>query len=428
VRAPSGAARFILGKGASRCLVQGASGPRLFLCCFAFQRTQKCKKIKGYKSPIFLKMNSELDDLNTPEYPHWPGNWPGRRFVDLDCVGDPGDWLGLELSSEEEVLTQHPDNDESTAEGLADAYIGEGKERGFPLPADHGVSKEKMREMAVADFVGFIREWRRRAEAAGCFSTEIIAKQKHVSTWGLLPSLGFVADPRVISDWMPGMSCNFGNVKVSASCVMGRYFKEVVLFTGVLQTERTISEICFEMPLYVESLEQCVSWLVYGLDQSADNGIFKPAKAVPWLEEGRKNRNALPWKQQWARESAAYAARPHCFVSKEWARIALKTLAEHLATIADDTPVTFQFDGEVLTIRCAGKVIAVAAQGNLWSQSFSIPAAMLRKFPKRFMETHIEVSIWESALKIGRRCYGEVVAIDEVRNQKREESSAGASL
>jgi len=354
------------------------------------------------------RCNEKLNE--PPEYPHWPGDWPGRRFVNLDCVGDPGDWLSLELPSEEEVLTQHPDDDESIAEVLADAYMCKGEELGFPLPTDIGVSKEETREVAVADFVGFIREWRRRAGAAGCFNKEIIAKQKFVSTWGLLPSLGFLPDPRVMSDVMPGLSCNFGNVKVSASCVMSRYFKEVVLFTGVLKTERTIGEICFEMPLYVESLEQGVAWLVYGLDQSADHNIFKPAIAVPWLENGRKNRNALPWRQQWARESAAYAARPHCFVSKEWARMALKTLAEQLAEVADGIPVTFQFDGEVLTIRCAGNVTAVAAQGNRWSQSYSVPAASLRKFPKRFMESKIEVSIWKSALTIGRRRYSGIVA------------------
>ena len=41
MRAPSGAARFILGKGASRCLVQGASGPRLFLSCFAHEQLEQ---------------------------------------------------------------------------------------------------------------------------------------------------------------------------------------------------------------------------------------------------------------------------------------------------------------------------------------------------------------------------------------------------
>lgn len=44
-----------------------------------------------------------------------------------------------------------------------------------------------------------------------------------------------------MSDVMPGLSCDFGNVKGSASCVMNLRFKEVVLVTGVLKTERTIT-------------------------------------------------------------------------------------------------------------------------------------------------------------------------------------------
>jgi hypothetical protein len=68
-----------------------------------------------------------------------------------------------------------------------------------------------------------------------------IRSKASVSTWDLLPSLGFVPDPRVMSDVMPGLSCDFGNVKGSASCVMNLRFKEVVLVTGVLKTERTIT-------------------------------------------------------------------------------------------------------------------------------------------------------------------------------------------
>ena len=108
-------------------------------------------------------MDSEHDESHEPEYPHWPGDWPGRQFVNLDCLGDPGDWLDLELPSVEEVLTADPKEDESMAEPLAEAYMRAGRELAFPLPTDVGASYEEMREAAIQDFVGFIREWRRRA-------------------------------------------------------------------------------------------------------------------------------------------------------------------------------------------------------------------------------------------------------------------------
>ena len=110
-------------------------------------------------------MNAEPDAPEEPDFPHWPGDWPGRRFVDLDCLGDPGAWLDLELPSVEEVMSADPKEDESLAEPLADAYIRTGEDLGFPLPTDFGLTRDKMREQAIADFIGFIREWRKRARA-----------------------------------------------------------------------------------------------------------------------------------------------------------------------------------------------------------------------------------------------------------------------
>jgi hypothetical protein len=326
--------------------------------------------------------------------------------VDLDCVGDPGAWLDIELSSVEEVLLGDPQDDELHAEPLADAYIRAGLDLPFPLPTEFGESPEKMRKNAIAEFVGFIREWRRRAEAAGCIKRENSGHKGPISTWGLLPSLGFVPDPDVWSDVMPGLCCNFGNVKVYASCVLSLRCKEVVLFTGVLTTEHTISEICFEMLRHVESREQCVAWLAWGLDKAADV-TFKPRIPVPWLEEGRRHRDTLPWERQ----RAAYAARPHCSVSREWARIAVKTLAEYLAQVEGDAPVTFRFDGEVLTIRCADKVVALPAKGRAWSHVYSISAGSFWELPKRLMRPEIGVSIWDSALTIGNRCFSGVAEV-----------------
>jgi hypothetical protein len=110
-------------------------------------------------------MSTEPDNTEEPDFPPWPGDWPGRHFVDLDCLGDPGAWLDRELPSVEEILSADPQEDESMAEPLADAYIRAGEDLAFPLPTDFGLTRKKMREMAVADFVAFIREWRKRAQA-----------------------------------------------------------------------------------------------------------------------------------------------------------------------------------------------------------------------------------------------------------------------
>jgi hypothetical protein len=88
----------------------------------------------------------------------------------------------LELSSVEEVLTQDPKEDEGAAEPLADAYISKGRELGFPLPTDRGMRFNEMREVIVTDFVGFIREWRKRAQKAGVLDQGLAANLPELPT------------------------------------------------------------------------------------------------------------------------------------------------------------------------------------------------------------------------------------------------------
>jgi hypothetical protein len=79
-------------------------------------------------------------------------------------VGDPGDWIDLLIPSAQEVLFDAP-NDEEWAIIFADAYIAAGRELAFYLPTDFGMSEEKMHETAVEDFLGFLRQWRKRTLA-----------------------------------------------------------------------------------------------------------------------------------------------------------------------------------------------------------------------------------------------------------------------
>lgn len=106
-----------------------------------------------------------IDENEEPIIAHWPSDWPGRLFVNLDCVGDPGWWIDDQIASAEELLLDKSSDDEAMAEVFADAYIQRGKELGFPLPTDVGMSADKERELAIKDFLGFILEWRKRTLA-----------------------------------------------------------------------------------------------------------------------------------------------------------------------------------------------------------------------------------------------------------------------
>ncbi|MEI8064046.1 MAG: hypothetical protein WCH84_08275 [Verrucomicrobiota bacterium] len=223
-----------------------------------------------------------------------------------------------------------------------------------------------------------------------------------ISTWDLLQEFGFMPDASVgFSDVMPGLSFDFGNFKLKASCVMNLHFVEVVMFTGYVTTPRTMTELLFELPRQVESREQCAAWIAWNLKGDV------PKHEPDWLKEGRLHFNLLPWE----RRRAAYEARPHCSVSRKWARLALDTLATHLTTVPDAALVEFVFDGAVLTIRCEGKVVALPGDGSSWQHTYLIRAEKLRHLPQRLMRDPLEVSVFDGALTLENRRYEGVIPV-----------------
>jgi len=122
---------------------------------------------------------------------------------------------------------------------------------------------------------------------------------------------------------------------------------------------------------------------------------------VGWVEEARANRQLLPW----YKSRAEYEVRPSCLVERKWLRLALKTLAEQLTLLADDVDVVFSFDGSVLSIRCDGKVIALAGEGSPWTVRFKVAAGTPRRLPKRLMGGRVGLSICESRLRPGSWVY-----------------------
>jgi hypothetical protein len=222
-----------------------------------------------------------------------------------------------------------------------------------------------------------------------------------ISTMDALLSLGFQHDPMVISDECPGLSFDFGNLVLRASRCLNLRCVEVVLFTGVLSSPGSLADVFFEMPRKVKSLKQCVAWIVWNLDQYADHRTYKPTRHVDWIEEGRENQKLLPW----VKSMAEFNSRPQCIVQRDWFRLALRSLGEHLSSSPENADVVFSFDGSVLSIRCNKKVLALPGEGLPWAVRFKVEARTLRHLPKRLARDHIGVSIWESRLTLGNHSY-----------------------
>ena len=223
-----------------------------------------------------------------------------------------------------------------------------------------------------------------------------------------LLSFGFQPTDSSFSDNGEGFRFDFSNFELEASFVSGSYFQEVILFFGVLSTPRTISKVHFELPRKGMSRERLAAFIAYYLDRAADNQLFIPAKESQWLDQGRQNKHLLPWeieRVQKEKELEAYNARTRCTVEREWMKLALRSLAEILASSSDDQEVLFCFDGRSLSITCGDKDVIIGAEGTAWSSGFVIPAKNLRELPKRLMSPKIDVSIWNQRIHIDRLRY-----------------------
>lgn len=219
------------------------------------------------------------------------------------------------------------------------------------------------------------------------------------SVWSLLPTLGFVPHPKVISKIRPGLRCDFGNLRLDASAGVNRHLNDVVLFTGIVSTPRTGVLLEFEVPRQVASREQALAFVAYFLDRHADGGVFVPETPARWLDEGRMHRSLLPWEQTVADASE----RACCTVARDWLRLALKQLKASLATLPLNASVAFGFDGECLVIRGPGGSIRVQAKGEPWPAEFVIPVAKLTSLPSRLRRDPVPVALRRDAIVIGGR-------------------------
>lgn len=226
-----------------------------------------------------------------------------------------------------------------------------------------------------------------------------------VETGTALQELGFKQVEHVYSEQDMGLSYDFGRFQIAAGRMMNLYMRDVWNFSGVVGNSNFISRIEFEMPLQVESVEQCAAWVVWHLKNNLpSNAKIFPHTPSYLLLLGLEHQATLPW----VRDLAAYEVRPKCMVKRDWLRLALKELNTVLVEVNDTDDVQFHFDGSVLYMYCPNERIVCPASGDAWQKQYVIAAQNLRNLPKRLMRETLCIDIWESKLGIGRHCYPDV--------------------
>ena len=232
-----------------------------------------------------------------------------------------------------------------------------------------------------------------------------------VETWDALQQLGFL--PADAFFGCPCMSYDFGSFKLRATRTITLEMLEVVSFDGLVSTPFTISGIEFDMPLRVESNEQCAAWIAWHLNRNLPRRepIISESRSE-LLVFGLKHQETLPWERARVireREAEEYRRRPACIVDRAMLKLGLRTLAKYIEQATDSDWLDICFDGQALMLQINGKRIILQAEGSPWESHFVLPAGKLREMPKRLLRDAVDVSIWREQLQIDRSRYDGVV-------------------
>lgn len=236
------------------------------------------------------------------------------------------------------------------------------------------------------------------------------APEAAISTWSALQTFGFRPDEGVFPNDGSALSIDLGGFKLSAARMPNLMLVDVVAFTGLYRSPRTIAAIEFEMPITVASVEQGAAWIAWHLRNqlpARDKALYlEPASFVAL---GLKHLDTLPWVQR----AASYQMRPRCSVERSWMRQALRQLDIHLDSAQAEDIITIAFDGRVLFLSGADWVVPVPAKGASWDSDFQIPAKNLTDLPARLNGEDVQVSVWDDGLCIGRRLFPGAVSVSK---------------
>jgi hypothetical protein len=120
-----------------------------------------------------------------------------------------------------------------------------------------------------------------------------------VSTHAALQALGFRSEPKVYSEQETGLSYDFGSFQLTAARMMNLQMREAWHLSGLIATSRSVAQIEFEMPLQVDSAEQCAAWIAWALEHQ----LPRNEKLVASLKQelmilGLQHQSTLPWFRQ----------------------------------------------------------------------------------------------------------------------------------
>ena len=205
------------------------------------------------------------------------------------------------------------------------------------------------------------------------------------------PSLSWMVPKRLRSP-LVSVCYRFAHLDLVASPDMNTFGQHVVQLGGVRYTGRTLAIVEGEIPRNLGSTLEAAAWVTYTLHSQRSE-----LEPVPdWFVEGERYWNLIPF----VAEQQAYQARPKCFIDRNYARPLRRNLLEEISRLAEETEMTFSFDGRVLSIDFCGRVHEVIASGDSWPYSYQIIVSPETRLPARFTSSMVEVSVYDDYVRL----------------------------
>jgi hypothetical protein len=223
-----------------------------------------------------------------------------------------------------------------------------------------------------------------------------------VRVWDVLRSIGFELDPSTASDPPGALRFDFGSLSLSATHSVNPLLFPIVQFYGVSRTPRSFGEVSFQMPQLVQSREFVIALLAWHLDNHS-HGESPSSDPGRWIAEGRALRHLVPGERERIevqQRAAEYSTCPKCRVERRRARPAFRALLEFLEEKQPLAPVSFGFDGEVLTIGAGSRLIALPASGAPWPCEFRVSIEAFGHIPKRFNRDPVVIAVFRGHLLV----------------------------
>lgn len=230
---------------------------------------------------------------------------------------------------------------------------------------------------------------------------------EEVRTWDVLLKIGFRKSTNPYSNGGKSLKYEAQVLDLEAISCTGKYFRDVILISGIYRSARSCGEIGVELALIFKSERQAMAMLAYYLGD-----YFSPRGDAPlpeWLKQGLADADLLPW----CEEAAAYAARPHCIIDRDFARIMRTRLREFLDHCPKDAQITFSFDGDLLKVIFLEKPLIIPAEGNAWPETYTLLADRMQKLPSRFNSMQVIIGIWEKKLCLANWHYSLGIPTEE---------------